>query len=299
MNVLRTATTVLLPLALSPVLGGSRSWEYPEHDSFFAQRVAALRAEYRYCTGDTSERERGELVEWKTTINEWAASAAFDSASRRFFAATGLRDNVKPCEIYVWEQHRKQRLAAQRRSNDSILTQRRRAVAESTRIARELARHPRSRCDFEDIPFGISRIAFAKYFPTKYPDKLVGEHGRLVAGGVGWHGRPCSAAFYFGALGALYQYEIQSRSYSGRGLDSRVRPIADEFAEYFEERLGKPDHVYRIGYFDIIQGRLSLYKVWSTEKFKVIVGLGTAKYRYYAKTIVIHKELAAQERARR
>lgn len=299
MNTRYLTITVLLLLGSSPVARAAPLSEYPEHDSFFMARIARLRAEYRYCTGDTTEPEIAQLIDWKTKMDDWTATAEYDSASRRFFETTGLRRNVPPCEVYVWAQHRRQRLTAERQRNDSILTKRRRAVAESTRIARQLDRHPTSPCDFEDIPFGVSRIIFARYFPKKYPNKLVGERGRLTAGGIEWYGYPCSMAFYFGALGALFQYEIQSKSYPGKSLDTRVRPLADEFAEYFEERLGKPDHVYRIGYFDIIQGRLSPYKVWSTESFKVIVGLGTYKYRYYAKAVVIHKELAAQERARR
>ena len=96
-----------------------------------------------------------------------------------------------------------------------------------------------------------------------------------------------NAAFYLDNDGNYRGYELESGTGSLDSLDRWIRPLADSMAGWFEHRLGRaPEHIYRIGRFDIVQGNLAIYKLWNLPEASVYVGLATYKYRYYAKAIV-------------
>ena len=50
----------------------------------------------------------------------------------------------------------------------------------------------------------------------------------------------------------------------------------------------------RVDQQDIEEGRLSLCKVWSDPAWSVSIGLSVAKYRYYAKAVVMNRPLVEE-----
>jgi hypothetical protein len=52
-----------------------------------------------------------------------------------------------------------------------------------------------------------------------------------------------------------------------------------------------PDHIYRIGRFDITQGHLTVERLWNTKQISAFVGIATYHYKYYGKAVVVAKEI--------
>jgi hypothetical protein len=99
-----------------------------------------------------------------------------------------------------------------------------------------------------------------------------------------------TAALFFDTDGKYCKYELEGHNLPLDSLDSRVRPEAENLTKYFTKLSGSsPQHINRVGRFEITQGRLAIAALWITDTKKVYTGYSTYKYLYYAKAIVERK----------
>jgi hypothetical protein len=256
---------------------------------FYQKRLDQLRTEYRNCTGDTTRMDSVSVTHWKTGLDEWLVTPQKDSVSKLYERTTGIKDGIGPCELYVWFMNRKDAAQNEFEADSMALSQRKKLIEDSLYLKEQLQTHPRSKADFYNIPFGITKRSFMLLFFDRFTDMVMDDYDRLVIKGFMIDNTPYDAAFYFGSYDSLQWYQIETPSFSSDSLDLSVRPLAEKLSVWVEKTLGHPDHIYRIGFFDIVQDRPCPYKTWSTDNYDVYVGLATYKYRYYAKTVVIAK----------
>lgn len=120
--------------------------------------------------------------------------------------------------------------------------------------------------------------------------KLIDEKDYLYCKQARFGNIDVKVAFFLNKEGNYCKYELESKTGSLDSLDQFIRPLADSLASEFERLTGiKASHSYRIGRFDITQGKLAIYKLWNLEGISSYVGLATHKYRYYAKAIITQR----------
>jgi len=108
--------------------------------------------------------------------------------------------------------------------------------------------------------------------------------------------RSLPGQFHFDKNGKLDRYELEGPSFPIDSLYISVWPLAEYLASFFRNAVGSlPLRVNRLDRQDILEGKLSLCKVWSDPKWSVAVGLSVLNYRYYAKAVVTNQPLPPEE----
>jgi hypothetical protein len=256
-------------------------------DTFYLNRVAEMKRTFIECTGDTNAPEGAKLLGWKNSLNDWMTSPQYKESFQRYKKETGVTDDsIPPCVIFKWELVRKGGMVKEHAEDSVALVRRRKIVDDSLFMVDQLKHHPASRLDFDKIPFGVSKRGFLLLFGRSHSEPVRDDYDRLVVDNIVLRGIPYDLGFYFGSNDSLQWYEIETPSFHADSLDCSVRPLADSIAAIIEEKLGPAEHIFRIGFFDIVQNRLSLYKTWMNEHHEVYVGLATYKYRYYARAVI-------------
>lgn len=255
---------------------------------FFSELEKKLLQEYRLCTGD-SLPSRKALLKWKSDISFVTESKEYPELVKMYANETGLDPlYVHPCHIINWPiqrlREKKEAAALLEQSKNTIL----RKKADSLYLHQELSKNTAKSYQFDNIPFGITKKGFmilADQFRN-----LTEEGNSVIVDSILLGSLILKGAFHFDRNGLLIQYELESETSPLDSLDLWIRPQADSIAAFMERKIGRTaDHYYRVGRFDITQGRLAILKLWNFPEATVYAGLATSNYRYYAKLIVKSK----------
>jgi hypothetical protein len=261
------------------------------HEEFLTELEATMRADYRLCTGDSSQPTLKELVTWHQSIESIISSPDYPVIVRKFSEETGISPaDARPCEIVLWVRE------AERQAEETsrlLLTERKRLILEkkdSLYLTRELAGVKKALYDFAGIPFGLSKRSFLA-MAKQNELAPVYEEGKIVrcdSAAIGIY--TFKAAFHFNRHDRYWCYELESETCGADSIDLWARGLLEYMAGHIETSTqSEPDHIYRIGQFDIVPGRLAICKLWSFDRAAAYVGLSRSKNRYYAKTIVKSK----------
>lgn len=256
--------------------------------AFFTELETSLRADYRLCTGDTSHRTLEYLVSWHRSIETTLSSPDYPVIVRKYSEETGiLPADARPCEIVMWTRRSEQQV---KEASGFLSNERKRLIRkrnESLFLAHELAGVKKASYDFSGIPFGLSKRGFLilAEWNGLAPVTDEGNSVRCDSAALGMY--TFRTAFHFNRRGRYWCYEIESETCSADSIDLWARGLMDYMAAHIQKSTGaEPNHIYRIGQFDIVAGRLAICKLWTFGKAAAYVGLCRSKNRYYAKTIV-------------
>lgn len=209
---------------------------------------------------------------------------------QEFITHTGILIDFLPCQVLDWY---KDRLLYLKSCEDSIrytLLIKSDKTVDSIRIYHEMKNNPTSKFDFGKIPFGLSKKVFQIIFNQEFSFPLIDKKNYFLAEHFYLKERPFLIKFFFTNNDRYYKYEIESYSFTGDSLDLAVRPHAIFLKETIEQKIGPPDRLYRIGYFDIKSGTISPYAIWEKETHSVTIGIALEKIRYYIKETVESKK---------
>lgn len=257
--------------------------------AFFDNRTAIIMGEYLSCTGDSTPLSTDSLIRWKNTLNNFVNSPQYAATYAAFVAKTGMRENVTPCYIMNWAVHNRLMNSTELGHSTDAITIRQTMVDDSQQVAADLRANRPTPFDFAHIPLGVTIKTFKALFAQKYdcrlePD-LRPDGMNLAARDIRWGDDTISAVFHFGG-DRFRGYELESAMFPPDSLDMAVRPIAGRMTHSVTARTGEPDRLLRVGFFDIVQNRISPLATWRRKPYSATVGLGTHNYRYYARLIV-------------
>jgi hypothetical protein len=250
--------------------------------------MAILRNDYSVCVGDPARVGREQLFRWKAHIDSTVMRPDFANKFQTYVAVTGVRaHHVRPCEPVVYFERETRR----RHTTDSTIaaqrTARERATGDSALVTRELSANRPNPADILNIPAGISRTALQTILDrSNVITRSVQNY--IQVDRIKFHDLVVNVAFYFDANGRYNGYELETEALRAEEIDRRVRPWADQLIRLYEEKLGPPNVISRVGFRDIRQGRLSIVANWERgpSRPKVLVGLATHDHLYYAKVMV-------------
>ena len=267
------------------------SIDYEEQDTFFLGLEKELIKEYRTCTGDPTVITIDSLFRWKKIINLRTEMPDYKSIRQEFITHTGILIDFLPCQVLDWYRNRLMYGKSREDSLRHTLLIKADETVDSIRIFNELKNNPISKFDFEMIPFGLSKKVFQIIFNREFSFSLIDMKNHFLAEHFYLKERPFFIKFFFNSNDRYYKYVIESYSFTGDSLDLAVRPQAIYLRETAERKIGPPDHLFRIGYFDIKSGTMSPYARWEKETHTVTIGIGLDKIRYYTKKTVESKNL--------
>ncbi|MBN1756796.1 MAG: hypothetical protein JW863_00675 [Chitinispirillaceae bacterium] len=287
-------TAVLLVLLSYPATAEIDSTKQVFLDSL----ELTLRNDYRLCSGDSALRPLDELLKWKKTIDRICTDTTYPAIIRKFAAETGINPvDVRPCEIIRWYQD----IEAQSMESTRLLElERKKAIAgykDSIRLEKELRGTIRAPYDLKGIPFGLSQRCFITIAKRNGLPPLINEERIFRYDNFPFGIHRYKAAFHFNSDKRYWCYELESPTVVFDSLNAAARPQVDYLAAQLESATGRgPDHVYRVGQFDIVPGRLSICRMWNLDHAVAYVGLARTGNRFYAKTIVQAKDLSHIDR---
>ena len=277
--------TLLIPLALF-------SQSYEEQKPFFTDLEKEVIEEYHTCTGDTGNTDISYILRWKKSINLRTEDPAYKKILKEFILHTGIVKDVVPCEVLKWNRDRIAYLKKQESSIGTDLVEQSDSIVDSVAIHQQLARNHPSPCDFDTIPFGITKELFHRIFARKYPYPVVNRGRYLLVEHFPLRGSFFNVKFFFTRKHRrLYKYEIEGYGFPGDSLDTVIRPQAEQFKDIYEKRLGKPDVLNRIGFFDIKADTVSTYVQWKYAPHTVTVGMGIKDDLYYSLVSVVNEQI--------
>jgi hypothetical protein len=260
---------------------------------FFDTLEVSLRQQYIRCTGDSSEVNSTEIRFWKKKLQLFMENDSFPMIAKNFFSETGLSPgDVYLCELINWYQNR----ASQRNEFAEVLAddlqKREKHKADSLKIVDIYKSVQSSPFDFKGIPFGLSKENFLLLLEWKTVLKYE-NHGKFIqCKDVPFGKLIVNAAFHFDKDGYYRMYEIECNGGPLDSINTAVRKEVTLLGEHMENISGTaPDHIYRIGRFDITQGRLTVERLWNKEPVSTFVGFATYRYHYYGKVVVVANKI--------
>jgi hypothetical protein len=289
MVITRANLSVVLLIFSFTGLQSSASAAAEDTGPFFDTLELSLRHQYVYCTGDSSYRNRSEILVWKRKLDIFSESDSFKTIIKKFFTETGLSPSgVHICDIVKWYQSHSDGNRETVRLLENDLKKREKRKVDSLLVDSICAHAVSSAFDFDGIPFGISRKLFKVMMEWKYPQRYEDDGKIIQCKNVEIDNITGTAAFHFDKDGVYRMYELEC---SGGPLDSLNTKVRHEVASLGSMLEGKsgiaPDHIYRIGRFDITQGRLTVERLWKQFPVSAYVGIATYRYHYYGKAVVL------------
>jgi len=261
-------------------------------DPFFAQYESKYRAEYRECTGDTSNMSIKRIIAWREHVNEVTKKPEYRILLREFIEKTGRVQDARPCIVIKWHEERRAKVDEEEEAVAAAQVESDAQTVDSVVVAENLQGNPLSPFDIGTIPFGVTRPALRWLFKRQFGLPLTEMRSYVYAADFMLDGRPFLVAFHFNSDDRLVRYEVEGPDCSADSLNQLARPEAKFLAEAYERKLGPPTSSHRIGQFDIKPDKLSPLSRWYKKPYSANVGLSCHKYRYYAKAIVVREELA-------
>lgn len=254
---------------------------------FFSGLTDSLITEYHHCTKDTSRSMRDILI-WKKKIDAFSSSTDYPEILKSFLKETGLNpQDISPCDILQWKIEHDRRVEEIEKTLADQEIKNARERAESLFVENELKNVTSSKFDIFGIPFGITKKCFTLLTAKKELSALDDQGNYLILDSLRLGKKTFKAAFFLDTDGKYCRYELESSPLPLDSLDGAVRKEVEYLSTYLETIAGKaPDHLYRVGRFEIVQGRLALHSLWTLDNIKIYTGFSSFKYRYYAKAIV-------------
>lgn len=261
---------------------------------FFSDLEKEILKEYQFCKGDSTIPSRKALIRWKSDINFLTESNNYSELLRNYVKETSMDPTlVRPCEILNWVNLQK----SNSNETDKLLIQSRKSILskrdDSLFIVDEFKRNPLKPYHFDGIPLGVTKRGLMLLSEAKNI-RLTEKGDHFIADSIKIGSQFVTCAFYFDKNGLFHKYELESSTGSLDSLDSFIRPLADSLGAFMQNKIGNPDHCYRIGRFDITKNKLSVYKSWNFQDAMVYLGLAVYDYRYYAK-LIVNADLISQE----
>lgn len=253
---------------------------------FFTDLEKQLRRDYQICTKDSSNVSIKHILQWKKDIDSITQSPEYSSIVKEYNTCNKNISKALPCEIVLW--YRKQ--LQSKLMFDSLFLVKKKAedehINDSLLISADLSKVKKMSYDYKDIPFGISKKTFSFLAKKAGITPLVDE-GNFIC----YEGNSDSAfksiAFNFNNKGKYFGYEIESVSLPLDSIDSHIRIYLDKLTMCFQKKLNQsPQRSNYIGNFEIIQGQLSISKMWSVQNTKIFIGIAAFNNRYYAKAVI-------------
>lgn len=255
---------------------------------FFKIIEQKVRLDYQNCTGDYSQLPLSKLILWKESIDSIVARKDYPLILKSFFEdSSNSNSRNLPCEVVAWyrktilDKHIKDSLV--KVASKTILKK----TSDSLLLAHELAAVKRTSLDLLDIPFGVSHQAVLKLLEKRGITDIVNQAS------VVYYTDSISQtyflrAFFFNKSGTYYKYETETRSITPDSLDKVIRPLLLNLETFYSEQSSsQPAETNYIGFNDIMQGKLSISKVWNLKGIKIYTGLSMHNNLFYAKSIVI------------
>jgi hypothetical protein len=260
---------------------------------FFDTLESSLRQQYIRCSGDSSEVSSTEIRIWKKKLQLFMENDSFPIVAKNFFSETGLSPgDVYLCELINWYQNRtlQRNEYAELLADDLQIRQKRKDDSlEIVKICKQVQVSP---FDFEGIPFGISKENFLKMLEWKTGLQSENRGKFVQCTNIPYGNMMVSAAFHFDKKGIYRMYEIECSGGSLDSINTSVRNEVKLLGEHIENKSGTaPDHIYRIGRFDITQGRLTVERMWNRDPVSTFVGIATYRYHYYGKAVVVANKI--------
>ena len=261
-------------------------------EQFFSTLQDSLVKNYRKCTKDSSEKiSINVILKWKQQIDTFTSSPKYPEIIKLFKEESRLDPSgFSPCEIYNWKIERDRRIS----EDEQVLQTAKNALVkqktDSLDVLRDLEGKIKSPFDLNGIPFGITKKSLL-ILTLKKAMICSKDHGNYVEySGIHIGPMVYTAALFFDTDGKYCRYELEGGNFPLDSLDTRVRPETENLTKYFTKISGSsPQHINRVGRFEINQGRLAITALWITDDKKVYTGYSTYKYLYYAKAIVERK----------
>ncbi|MDG5814923.1 hypothetical protein QA601_07535 [Chitinispirillales bacterium ANBcel5] len=254
---------------------------------FFDSLEVRLRNDYRICTGNRSNPSTHYLIRWKREIDELLSSTDSDSLQKAYLRMTN-RDphDVRPCEIAVWYKEQLTQEQQLQVSLEEIVRSKELAEADSVSVTHELSSLQNRPADFFAMPAGITPQSFKWLFKRNTDRELTENNSSYVADSIYIQNRPFTATFYFDEHDRYFKYELVSPLAPADSLDLRVRQDAAILENHFKGKLELSPEVFRVGFFDIKEGKGATYRSWQNEAFSITIQLSTANNLYYTKAVV-------------
>lgn len=286
-------TRAYLPVVLLMIsfagLNSSANAAAEDTGPFFDTLEMSLRHQYVYCTGDSSYRDRPDILVWKRNLDIFVESDSFKIITKKFFTETGLSPSgIHICDIVNWYRSHSDANSESIRLFQNDIRKRDKRKVDSLLIDSICAYAAASPFDFNGIPFGISRKHFKVIMDWKYPQRYEDNGKTIQCKGVEIDNISGTAAFHFDKDGIYRMYEIECSGGPLDSLNTKVRNEVTSLGSMLEGKSGiAPDHIYRIGRFDITQGRLTVERLWKQSPVSAFVGIATYRYHYYGKAVVL------------
>jgi len=262
-----------------------------ETELFYEDLQHHIYLEYQRCTGDTTASIDSAL-QWKKNLSRWANSSVYDSVYAVFVEQTGLSQGVRPCEVLFWARAKHaQHLADSQRIRLEI-EKRKKQKLDSIALAMDLSNWPSDAFDFLNVPLGVSRKSFLTLLDSSLSRTAIVGETVIYLPQIRIVDHSFVGVVHFNKYDRFYRYELQSPLYSADSLELHLRPFLWALEHFFIQSLGPEDRRRRIGFSDIFPDKLNVTAYWKQGDRRCHIGLGLAKNRYYAKCLVIDKELA-------
>jgi len=279
--------TLLFHAVFAPFASGEGG-DAESADRFFLDLEKSLLSDYRLCTGDSSELSLDDLLLWRQSVDSVTAEPDYPLMVRKFTEETGIAASaVRPCEIVRWMSELERRISE---TENFLALQRTKAEnrhRDSLKLARELSALVAQPYDFGPFPFGLSQHGFMVLASQKEIPAQVDRPEIVRCGQVTINTVECASACHFSSDDRYWCYELESVDCALDSLEIGARRHARIIAADFENRVQRsPDHVYRVGRFDIVPGRLAICSLWNLPDATAYVGLARSGNRFYAKMIV-------------
>ncbi len=253
---------------------------------FFKDIEKELRDKYKNCTGDCSDPPLKKIFLWKNELDSFSQSPEYNNILKNYCSSNKQIQNPSLCEILKWYKNKLISI----RNNDSSTCElsklKKIQISDSLYTEKELSITRKTSCDFQNIPFGLSKRSVLTLALKNGMVSISDENQFLKYEN---HTDPVftTVAFNFDKNERYYQYEIESISTSIDSLDSHIRLYAEKLAAHFQQKIGITSQQSNyVGRFEIVQGKLSIVKMWTIKNITVYVGLSMFDNRYYAKAIV-------------
>ncbi|MBD3322383.1 MAG: hypothetical protein GF350_14880 [Chitinivibrionales bacterium] len=264
-----------------------RAVDRSEEEQFVTEIEEQYRSEYSLCTGDNRDVNLEIILMWKKQMNTWIESVEYGSILRHYRDSTGdTSQTVIPCTVYHWLRKREEhkRKAEEAVIRDSL--RREKEIAESLAVVRDLQKNPSSPFDLIGIPFGVDKKTFVYIFARKYDYSIVEAPDCILVNDFAWESKSFPTTFCFDKNGRYVRLEIESMHYPADSLDTAVRRDAHFMETMLSHKIGQPDHIHRVGLFDIKEDRPEQYREWGTGPYTACIYLATKLYLYNAVTVI-------------
>ncbi|HEX2959317.1 MAG TPA: hypothetical protein VHO70_20960 [Chitinispirillaceae bacterium] len=282
----QTLLTILLLLCSIPL---STSATSEDLTPFFDTLESSLRQQYIRCTGDSSEVQTTEIRLWKKKLQLFMENDSFPIVAKSFFSETGLSpEDVYLCELINWYQNRATQRGEYAQLLADDLKKREIRKADSLKIVNIYKNAQTSPFDFNGIPFGLSKENFLLVLEWKTSMKYENRGKFIQCSDVPLGSLMVAVAFHFDKDGYYRMCEIECNGGTLDSINTAVRDEVTLLGKHIESTSGiAPDHTYRIGRFDITQGRLTVERLWSRYPISAFVGIATYRYHYYGKAVIV------------